>query len=246
MTARDHERYEQDAGAYVLGALSEHERQAFERHLAGCETCREDLEQLRVAAEALPRAVKQYKAPEPLKASLMATVRSEAAAGSAGEARDPARPRRPLLERLRRAPSPLRPRLAWAAAALAVLAIVAAGFYQLGERAEDDERTIAAQVDDSRAPEASGRLLIQGDESEGAILEVSGVPRARGREVLHVWLRRGDRVVRSSIFQVGPDGEGAAAIPDDLAGVDLVMVTREAGPVPAPTEDPLLTVRVRS
>jgi hypothetical protein len=33
--------YEYDSGAYVLGALSPGERAAYERHLAGCPTCRE-------------------------------------------------------------------------------------------------------------------------------------------------------------------------------------------------------------
>jgi hypothetical protein len=175
----------------------------------------------------------------------MATVRSEAADRPAAEA---ARERaRPWLGRFRPALPRLRSELAWlAAAAVLVLALVAVGFYQLGQEADDPERTISAQVDESRVPEASGRLVIQDDESEGAILEVNGVPRPAGRQVLHVWLKRGDQVVPSSMFQVGPDGEGFAAIPEDLSDVELVMVTREAGPVMAPSEDPILTVRVRS
>jgi anti-sigma factor RsiW len=245
MNARDHERYEQDVAAYVLGALTDLERQAFERHLAGCQSCQHDLAQLRVAAEALPRSVGQYRAPDSLKDSLMATVRAEAGARASSEEPAPAR-LLPVLARLRQAMSPPRRRLALAGAgAVLALVLVSAAFYQLGRQADEGERTVAAQVDRSRLPEASARLVIPDDESEGAILEVNGVPRPTGR-VLHVWLKRGDRVLPSSMFQVGADGSGAAGIPEDLDEVDLVMVTREAGPVPAPTEDPVLTVRVRS
>jgi anti-sigma-K factor RskA len=240
MSAHDHTRYQEDVGAYVLGALTELEGQAFEHHLAGCEACQQELEHLRVAAEALPRSVEQYRAPESLKASLMATVRAEAA--DAEPRRERAAPARswPALPRLR-------PRLAWAAAAtVLVIALVAVGFYQLGEGADDAERTITAQVDESRAPDAGGRLVVQDDESTGAILEVSGVPRPSGGRILHVWLKRGNQVVPSSMFQVRDDGSGYAAIPEDLSDVDLVMVTREPGPAIAPSEDPFLTVRVRS
>jgi anti-sigma-K factor RskA len=236
MTARDHKRYEEDLGAYLLGALTDEQRQAFEQHLVGCEICREDLEHLRVAAEALPRSVEQYRAPESLKASLMTAVRAEAP--------QPERTRaRPALGRFR----PAFPRLARAATAAALaLVLVAVGFYELGQRADEGERTLTAQADDARVPEASGRLVIPDDESEGAILEVNGVPRSRGREVLHVWVRRGDQVVRSSMFEVGAEGRGFAAVPDDLGEVDLVMVTREQRPVPAPTEEPILTFHLRA
>src|SRR5918999_1776754 len=229
MSAHDHKRYEEDLGAYVLGALTELEQQALERRLAVCDVCRQDLEHLRVAAEALPRSVEQFRAPNSLKESLMTTVRAEAP-----------RRARATPRRLRLALPRLRPRVALAAAAvLLALALVAAGFYQLEQDAEDDQRTVTAQVDESRIPDASGRLVIQDDESDGAILEVNGVPRPPGRQVLHVWLKRGDQVVPSSMFQVRGDGSGFAAIPEDLEDVDLVMVTREPGPVRAPTEEPI-------
>ena len=78
--AHDHERYEHDAGAYLLGALNELEAQAFEHHMESCSTCHAEVERLRVAAEALPRSVEQVEAPASLKRSLMRTVRGEAAA----------------------------------------------------------------------------------------------------------------------------------------------------------------------
>src|SRR5918999_679796 len=63
MTARDHASYREDIGAYLLGALTDLERQAFERHMAGCAECRDELERLRPGADALPRSVEQVEPP---------------------------------------------------------------------------------------------------------------------------------------------------------------------------------------
>ena len=40
MTQGDHTTYRDEVGAYLLGALSDAERAAFEQHLAGCADCR--------------------------------------------------------------------------------------------------------------------------------------------------------------------------------------------------------------
>ena len=73
----DHARYQDDIGAYLLGALNDLERQAFERHLSGCSECRDELERLRPAAEALPGSVVQLDPPPGLKQRLMAEVEGD-------------------------------------------------------------------------------------------------------------------------------------------------------------------------
>src|SRR5687768_4041233 len=84
----DHGRYQDDVGAYLLGALNELERHAFERHLAGCSECQQELERLRPAAEALPGSVAQLDPPPGLKKRLMAEVEGDSHVV-------PLRPRRP-------------------------------------------------------------------------------------------------------------------------------------------------------
>jgi hypothetical protein len=69
----------------------------------------------------------------------------------------------------------------------------------------------------------------------------------RPGHVYAVWLRRGKRIERSSLFAVARDGSGAARIPQRLGGVDEVMVTREpAGGSDVPSEQPLVRVSVSS
>ena len=53
MSAAEHDRYEDDVGAFLLGALPTGEHEAFERHLAGCHVCQDELDRLR-AADAEP------------------------------------------------------------------------------------------------------------------------------------------------------------------------------------------------
>ena len=87
----EHERHQEDVGAYLLGALEPAEQAAFEGHLAGCPECRAEVEQLRVAADALPRSVEPFAPPPSLKRSLMEAVREDAAAQRARERRPLAR-----------------------------------------------------------------------------------------------------------------------------------------------------------
>ena len=66
MSAQDHSRFSDDVGAYLLGALEPDELGAFERHLAACAECRRAVDELRVAADALPRSVEQLAPPPSL------------------------------------------------------------------------------------------------------------------------------------------------------------------------------------
>lgn len=235
MTARDHTSYQEEIGAYLLGALTDLERQAFERHLANCPECRNEIEQLRPAADALPRSVEQVQPPPSLKESLMAVVDREAREAAPEVAQAP--PRRSLRERFRL--SPMRAGLALGALMLGLVA--GFGVAQLG--GGDDGRTVVATVDQSRVPQASGTLQVEGDGDDGAILRVQGMPALEERQVYQAWVQRDGGIVPQPTFEVEPDGEGAVAVPDDLSDAQAVLVTREArGGARAPTERPILSV----
>jgi anti-sigma-K factor RskA len=213
----DHVRYRDDIGAYLLGALNDLERQAFERHLRGCDECREEVERLRPAADALPGSVVQLEPPPGLKKRLMAEVERDV---------QPSRARRPLLRA---------PRLAFAAAALVLGLAIGFGVAQLGE---EDTRTVTASVAKAM-PDAGGTLEIEGD---GATLRLHDMPELGSTRVYQVWLQHGDRLVPARTFKVGSSGRGNVELANvnDAQGV---YVTREArGGAQVPSEDPIVSV----
>jgi anti-sigma-K factor RskA len=237
MTTGDHTTFKDDVGAYLLGALSDAERASFEAHLEGCPECRHELERLRPAADLLPRSVEQVEPPPSLKRSLMEVVEREAAPQR--EARPLGR-RRPLGERLRGLlGGSLRPALT----AGAVLLAVVVGFAANQLLSDDDQRTVTATVREAVLPEASGRLELQGDGENGAILEVRGMPSPPDGRVYQAWVERDGMVEPEETFEVGADGGAAVAVPDDLSDAQAVHLTREPrGGSPAPSEQPILTV----
>ena len=230
MSARDHRSYREDVGAYLLGALTDDERRDFEGHLAACAECRDEIERLRPAPDALPRSVEQLEPPSTLKASLMEVVESEAEPEPT-----PRRSRRSLGDLF----GGLRPVLV--AGVLALGALAGFGVAQLG--GGDESRSVVASVDESRIPDASARLEVQGDGENGAILRVKGMPSPGAGRVYQAWVQKDGTTTPQPTFEVGADGSGAVAVPEDVSDAQAVLVTREPrGGARAPSEMPVLTV----
>lgn len=244
-----HERYEENVGAYLLGALPELERQAFERHVERCGDCRSAVERLRPAADALPRAATPLTPPPRLKTALMEVVEREARPPARQSSDKAAAPQRTpsARRRLTKLLSPglrMRPAAAWASAAVLLAAGVAGGF-ALGEGSGDDgAQRLTAQVDETRLPRASAQLVVANGGTT-AVLQTNAMPSLDADSVYQVWLQRDGDVIPQSLFQVGPDGRGAGVVTDGVEDADAVMVTREpAGGSPTPTEKPVLTVEL--
>ncbi|MBA3300889.1 MAG: anti-sigma factor [Thermoleophilaceae bacterium] len=216
--ARQEEHHE-NVGAYVLGALPDLEAIAFERHVMGCEDCRDELERLRPPAAALARAVPQAPAPASLKTSLMDTVRAES----------------PGRKRSWRLPSFDLPRLHPATVSLSAAFLLAVGVlagyggFELTSDEGGSARTIAGTVDRSRTPDATATLVIPEGKGDPT-LRVHGMPALPEGFLYQVWYDHGDRNTPAGTFTVAADGRGAAALPDGLEGVKRVMVTRERAP----------------
>ena len=131
-------------------------------------------------------------------------------------------------------------RPAFAVAALALGLVAGFGVAQLGG---DDERTVVATVDETRVPEASGTLQVEDQGEDGAILSVRGLPRLGAAETYQAWVQRGETFGPQPTFDVGRDGEGAVAVPDDLSEAKAVLVTREQRPgSDSPSEPPIINV----
>ena len=219
----DHVRHQDDVGAYLLGALNDLERQAFERHLRGCNECQDELARLRPAAEALPGSVQQFEPPARLKASLMEVVDREARVEQPAPER-----RRPRLRFF------MRP--AFVAAALLIGLVVGFAVAQLG--GGDETRTLAATVDRAM-PNAGGSLRVSNGDAK---LRLHDMPRLGGTRVYQVWVQHGDHLVPARTFEVGADGRGAVDL-SNVDDADGVYVTREPrGGAQVPSEDPIVSV----
>jgi anti-sigma-K factor RskA len=223
--ADEHPRFEDSVGAYLLGALTEAEERAFERHMERCPRCAQEMTDLHVAVEALPADPPPADPPPELKDRVMDIVNAEArllsTAGARGEGRSaPERPRR-------RPPGwpSLRPVLPWAAAAVLLLAGAGVGF-GLGLDTEPGAETVVVSVDEAAAPGARATMRMQGGR---ATIEVRGLPEPPGGRVYQVWIKRLGRPPdpTSALFGVRPDGGGVVAVPGDLEGVERVLVTHE-------------------
>jgi anti-sigma-K factor RskA len=228
MRAADHSRFQDDVGAYLLGALDDDERSRFEAHAAACHVCQDEIDHLRVAADALPRSVEQHDPSPALKQRLMDEVKAELPAGAAT-------PRAPRRRRRRFS----MPRVAIAASAAALLVGLFTG-YLVSSGSSGGSHTFAATVD-ARRVGAAHATLIAAKDGGPAELRVMGMPQLRSGQVYEVWLKRGSRIEPGSLFSVNRMGDGVGAVPGGVDGVDAVMVTRErAGGAQQPTEVPVV------
>jgi anti-sigma-K factor RskA len=222
MTDTDHNRWSEDLAAYMLGALEAEEAARLERHLDGCERCREEMRRLQPAIHSLPESVERQEPPRQLRQSLMAAVREDAR----GEEPSRRRSRRWFLK---------------PAVGFAVLALLVAGVvgYEVGRDGSGDEAasTVVRQVD--------GMTVKMVQEGEMGTLQISGVPRIPSDRVLEAWVEReGEVEAVPALFVPDRHGEAETRIAD-MTGVETVMVTEEPqGGSAAPTGEPLMTMSV--
>ena len=234
-----HEQWHDATAAYLLGALDETERAAFEEHLAGCPACREEVDQLSPAAQALPRSVDPVDPPPSLKARIMAEVEREASLLAAA---GPDADRPPRAARRRLWPSLRIPRLVPAAVAAVLLVVGVAIGIGVGELQDAPERTVAAKV--TGAPDAAVSLEVNGDEGR---LMARGLPAPPSGRVYQVWLKRDGHAPEptAALFVPSRDGAATASVPGSLEDIDQVMVTDEPdGGSPQPTGDLMVVADV--
>ncbi len=236
--AEDHDRWADSTGAYLLDALPDDERSGFEVHLDRCTFCREEVDFLRVASDALPAAVPQMAPPPELRGRIMAVVEREAQLLQAAKPETPAATQA-AAPRLERAPwwrrlsfAPLKPALAIAAVAL-VLVGALGGALIAGDDGPVPVRTVAGQAE---TPGTAVRLVVSGDQGR---LEADRLPRPPEGRVYQVWIKRVGREQpepTDALFVPAADGRAATGVPGSLEGVEAILVTDEpAGGSPAPT-----------
>jgi anti-sigma-K factor RskA len=223
-----HDQFAEDAAAYVLGALTEPEQQAFAVHLETCAVCRDEVASLQRVASVLPAAVPQMASPGELKDRVMATVHSEAALRDSRRSEAPARSEPRGLSRL--GARSLFGSLA-GAVAVAVIAVAVAS-----SGGGTPARVIRAQV---TVPQASVSVRVSGGHAE---LDVAGMPQSPPDHVYEVWIKKtGPAQPTDALFTVNSAGSATVGVPGSIAGVKQIMVTAEPrGGSRVPTSTPVI------
>jgi anti-sigma-K factor RskA len=202
-----------DLAGYVLGALDPGETAAFEQHLAGCDICRAEVEELQGLPELMDRAAPPIEVPPGLRERTFAAVERAAAD----------RRRAPLL------------RLVAVAAALMVALLGGVVVSQLGDgggRGQVIELALTAQEGVSGRATAKLRPV---DDGVAVDMEVSGLAPNQPGTVYECWfvgpgdsLERPNRV-SAGTFTVGAGGSASLRMHSaaDLRRFPVLGVTLE-------------------
>jgi anti-sigma-K factor RskA len=220
------------AAAYVLGALEPREAEGYREHLRVCAICREEVDELQPAADALPGSSPRIEASAELIERIMGAVRSEAQLlGAAGAQAD-----RPPAARRRWRPV----RVAALAAAATMAAGIAVGALVIDSGSSPAPQRVTSALVAGRARGGHAELRQSGTRAE---LVVSGIPQPPTGKVYQVWLARAGAPPRptDALFSVTARGRGVVDVPGSLRGVQRLMVTAEPlGGSPHPTSAPII------
>jgi anti-sigma-K factor RskA len=232
----DDRTFEELKDAYVLGALPDDERTAFESYLEAHPDRQAEIDDLGGLAGLLSLAPAQQEPPPDLRRRVMAVVESEAApiertrparrAGRFGKVRD----------------------VALAAAAALLVGLVSWNVLLQGEvrdlRGQVEEARVAGE---NREVQLGGSWADQGVRAEvmsmdedRAVLVVEDMPPMPEDRMLQVWVIHGDEPKPGGLLE--PAGPMAATpITTPLKGADTLAVTVEpSGGSESPTTDPVL------
>jgi len=211
--------------AYALDALDSHDEERFEKHLATCERCREELAGLRDPVAALAYGVESPAPPPALRERILEAARAE---------------RSNVVPIRRRLPAAL-----GAIAAVAATVAIALGLWAASVSDElDRERSVVAILADFDAKSiplegADGRVVVTN--TGDAALVVSGLAAAPKGKTYEIWVVEDGRTMPAGVFdakrerdvvrltRLVPPGSGVAVTVEDDGGAD------------APTGDPIFT-----
>ena len=236
------------AGGYALDALDDAERERFERHLARCSSCAEDVRRMTSTATALAVAV-AAEPPPGLKARVLAAA-----------AATPQLPPLPAAAARRRhgrrvARSHWLPRLALGVAAAGVAAAVALAVVTVStqdrlDRVQAQNQAIAAVLAApdaqiaSAASSVGGRATVVLSYAEQKMIFTStGLPALPNNKVYELWLLSTGSARAAGLLPEPTDGKTAPVLAAGLTSADKVGVTVEpAGGTSAPTTTPILVM----
>lgn len=227
--------HELSAG-YALDALDPAEREEFERHLAGCDQCQDDLASFWEVTSALAVAADGPAPASALRERILASARAEKQTVV------------PLDSRRRFSP------LLASVTAIAAAVAIGLGIYSISLSGQLDDTRVALTAQESAAavladPTAtsvalqsgSGRLVVDGDGA--AVLVLADLAAAPAGKTYQAWIVEGQTPVSAGTFDT-TGKQAIVPIPQAVPNGAVVAVTVEKdGGANSPTLPPLAASR---
>jgi anti-sigma-K factor RskA len=210
--------------AYAMDALDEHEEREFERHLASCERCREELASLREAAAGLAYGAVGPAPPPELKQRILAEAKAE-------------RPNVIPFPQRRRWAAPIA-----AAAALAAAFALGVGVWATARPKSSDPLAAVLAKPGAKVVALGGKGTMAWAPDGSAALALT-VPRAPEGKTYEAWVIRNGTARRAGLLP----GTSTLRIQLPVRKGSVVAVTLErAGGVDLPTNPPLAQTKALS
>ncbi|WP_395297566.1 anti-sigma factor domain-containing protein [Kitasatospora hibisci] len=241
-------------GAYALNALDDDERDAFEAHLRGCDTCGEEVAGFSAALTRLD-AAQAVPPPPGMRARVLARLEYERQL--------PPGPLRSEVVAASAAPRAVRRRARWPRFALAASLAAATALGVLSVQQHDQARQERAAAERLRVQQAAfGELLTAPDarvttataagSGTGSVVWsasrnragflAAGLPAPGPGRVYELWLDHAGTLSPAGLL---PAGDGALVLTAPLDGARAVGVTEEpAGGSDRPTTQPIMALQL--
>ena len=246
------------SGGYVLDALSETERDSFERHLQHCPLCQDEVRGLRETAARLGLAKTADPPPQLRQRVLAAAYRTRQLPPPVGDRIERRRARVSSMFGATSGPvrrRPLIPRLAGALAAAAVAVIATLGINQAVTRHQPASNGSASAAispvvgaPDARtetAPTTAGGTvtIVVSADRQAAVVSVRGLRALPATQTYQLWVIAPDGA-RSAGLMSGTGRAGPLLAADVEPGDRIGITVEPAGGTPAPTTAPVIAVPV--
>ncbi len=212
--------------AFAIGCLDEGEALMVREHLAGCPSCRKELESFQAVSDALSLLSPQGVPSEGLASRI--AERGPASVPGAGSAAAQQPTRRPAPRWTGKA------RFVWLAAAAVLIAALAAGnVLQLLGRPGDVATArgglaTAVLLGSPSAKDAYGTIVLDPEDNKG-VLAVRGLPALAPTLQYQLWLARDGKERGAGVFSVDADGYGSMIldVPRDFRDFRTLSITVE-------------------
>lgn len=224
---------------YLNGQLANEESAEFEKHLATCPSCQEELKELQQVMEDLPYASEAVTPPAGMKDRVLDHIFAEKHGTESNSVKTVIPQSTDTSKRLKR-------RIVMPVLAAALAASLLGNIYLVmneKETTEDDipeERAIdldetrkAVDLAASEGYEAQGSAAIVGQGERGElIIQAANLEALEGEEAYQVWLLKDGVPSRAGTFLPDTEGKGAVSfsLDGELQDWDTVAITKEPTP----------------